>query len=131
MNKTKVKVSKGKHQPDCKILHPYRMGGDKCILIDTASRQTIEQLFSLRNAGARISDLLEVARACLPLADSGRWNEEKMNAYLADPIHAGYHLKREGEKYVMTHLNFPDPPVSLEDWLECNPLVRMRPIRLE
>ena len=24
-----------------------------------------------------------------------------------------------------------DPPVSLAGWLECNPLVRMRPIRLE
>ena len=130
MTKTKVKVKK-KRQPDCKILHPYRMGGDKCILIDAASRQTIEQLFSLRNAGARISDLLEVARACLPLADGDRWNEERMNTYLGDPIHAGYHLKREGEKYVMTRLNFPDPPISLEDWLECNPLVRMRPIRLE
>ena len=131
MTKTKVKVSKGKHQPDCKTLHPYRMGRDKRILIDAASRQTIEQLFSLRNAGARISDLLEVAGACLPLTDGGRWNEERMNTYLGDPIHAGYHLKREGEKYVMTRLNFPDPPISLEDWLECNPLVRMRPIRLE
>ena len=131
MTKTKVKVRKGKHQPDCKTLHPYRMGKDKRILIDAASRQTIEQLFSLRNAGARISDLLEVARACLPLADGSRWNEEQMNTYLGDPIHAGYHLKREGEKYVMTRLNFPDPSVSLEDWLECNPLVRKRPIRLE
>ena len=131
MTKTKVKVRKDKRQPDCKVLHPYRMHKDKRILINAASRQTIEQLFSLRNAGARISDLIEVACACLPLADGGRWNEERMNTYLADPIHAGYHLKREGEKYVMTRLNFPDPPVSLEDWLECNPLVRKRPIRLE
>ena len=117
MTKTKVKVRKVKRQPDCRILYPYRMGGDKRILIDAASRQTIEQLFSLRNAGARISELLEVALVCLPLADGGRWNEERMNTYLEDPIHAGYHLKREGEKYVMTRLNFPDPPISLEDWL--------------
>ena len=66
MTKTKVKVRK-KRQPDCKILHPYRMGRDKRILIDAASRQTIEQLFSLRNAGARISDLLEVAAHAFPL----------------------------------------------------------------
>ena len=66
MTKTKVKVMKGKRQPDCKTLHPYRMGKDKRILIDVASRQTIEQLFSLRNAGARISDLLEVARVPSP-----------------------------------------------------------------
>ena len=132
MTKTKVKVRTGKHQLDCKTLHPYRMDRDKHILIDAASRQTIEQLFSLRNAGARIGDLIEVARACLPLADGGRWNEERMNAYLGDPIHAGYNLKREGEKYVMTRLkNFPDPAVSLETWLECNPVVRKRPIRLE
>jgi hypothetical protein len=55
-----------------------------------------------------------------------------MTVYLGDPIHAGYHIHREGEKYVMTRLkNFPDPPVSLEKWLECNPVVRKRPIRLE
>ena len=107
------------------------MDKDKRILIDSASRQTIEQLFSLRNAGARVGELLEIARACLPLADGSRWTEERMNAYLGDPIHAGYYLKREGEKYVMTRLDFPEPPVSLECWLECNPVVRKRPIRLE
>ena len=79
------------------------MGKNNIILIDAASR-TIEQLFSLQNAGARISDLLKVAGAYLPLADGGRWNEERMNTYLGNPIHAGYHLKREGEKYVMTRL---------------------------
>ena len=88
MTKTKVRVKK-KRQPDCKIFHPYRMGGDKRILIDAASRQAIEHFFSLRNAGARISDLLEVVRPCLPLADGGRWNEERMNTYLGNPTHAG------------------------------------------
>jgi hypothetical protein len=89
------------------------------------------QLITNTPSHTQISDLLEVASAYLPLADGGQWDEERMNTYLGDPIHAGYHLKREGEKYVMTRLNFPDPPISLEDWLECNPLVRMRPIRLE
>ena len=131
MIKTKVKVKCSKRQPACEVLPPYRLGKGDVISLDSASCQAIKQIFSLRNAGARIGELLEVARACLSLAAGGWWTEERMNSYLGDPIHAGYHLKREGEKYVMTRLNFPDPPVSLECWLECNPVVRKRPIRLE
>lgn len=73
------------------------------------------------------------ARTCLRTSSAnheknGKWRTLPI---LAGPIHAGYDLKREGEKYVMTRLNFPEPPVNLEDWLECNPLVRKRRFRLE
>jgi hypothetical protein len=130
MIKTKVKVKGSKHLPACQVLPPYKLGRGDLISLDDVSRQAVKQIFTLQNANARIDEMLAVARECLPL-DGGHWTAERLNAFCGDPIHAGYRIRREGEKYVMTRLNFPDPPVSLETWLECNPVVRKRPIRLE
>jgi len=130
MIKTKVKVKGNKRQPACKVLPPYKLGKGDLISLDAISRQAVKQIFTLRNADARIDEMLALARECLPL-DGGHWTAERLNAFCGDPIHAGYRIRREGEKYAMTCLNFPDPPVSLETWLECNPAVRKRPIRLE
>jgi hypothetical protein len=131
MIKTKVKVKANRRQSTGVVLPPYKLGKGDVISLDAASCQAIKQIFSMRNGSAQISELIEVARVCLPFATGGRWTEERMNSFLEDPIHVGYHIRREGEKYVMTRLNFPDPPVSLEMWLECNPWLRKRPIRLE
>ena len=111
MIKTKVKVKGSKRQPACKVLPPYKLGKGDLISLDAVSRQAVKQIFTLRNAAARMDEMLAVARECLPL-DGGHWTAERLNAFCGDPIHAGYRIRREGEKYAMGRLNFPDPPVS-------------------
>ena len=131
MIKTNVKVKGSKRQPACKVLPPYKLGKVDLISLDAVSRQAVKQIFTLRIADARIDEMVAIACECLPL-DGGHWIAERLNAFCGDSIHAGYRIRREGEKYVMTRLkNFLDPPVSLETWLECNPVVRKHPIRLE
>jgi hypothetical protein len=127
----KVKIRVKRRQHALRLLYPYRLVKDDLITVGPDERQAIERIFSILREGAGRDDALAIARTCLPLDGGSRWTRERLNAYCADPLHAGYCIRRDGEKYVMTRLNFPDPPVSLEIWLECNPLVRKRAIRLE
>lgn len=130
-DKVKVKVKVKKRQQTLDLLYPYKLAKGNLITLDPDQRQAIERIFFILQENVDKDEALAIARTCLPLDDSGRWTRERLNAFCADPLHAGYCIRRDGEKYVMTRLNFPNPPVSLETWLECNPLVRKRPIRLE
>jgi hypothetical protein len=131
MIEEKVKVRVMKRQQTLSLLYPYRLVRGNLISIRTDQHQAIGRIFSILQEGANREDALLIARTCLPLDSGSRWTQERLNSYCADPLHAGYCIRRDGEKYIMTRLNFPNPPVSLDVWLECNPLVRKRPIRLE
>jgi hypothetical protein len=129
MDKVKVKVKK--RQQTITILYPYKLANGNLITVGSNQRQAIKHIFSSLQEGVDKDAVLAIARVSLPLDDNNHWTRERLNTYCADPVHAGYCIRRDGEKYVMTSLNFPNPPISLETWLECNPLVRKRAIRLE
>jgi hypothetical protein len=131
MIEEKVKVRVKRRQQTLSLFYPYKLVKDNLITMGPDARRAIERIFSILKEGAQGEETLAIARTFLPLDDGNHWTRERLNAYCADPLHAGYCIRRDGEKYVMTRLNFPNPPVSLEIWLECNPLVRKRPIRLE
>lgn len=127
--KVKIRVKRRSHA--LSLVYPYRLAKGDLITVGPDERQAIASIFSILREGASRDDALSIARTCLPLDGESCWTRERMNVYCADPLHAGYCIRRDGEKYVMTRLNFPDPPVSLDTWMECNPLVRKRAIRLE
>jgi hypothetical protein len=129
MEKVKIKVNK--RERTLRLLHPYKTLKDNLITLAPDPRHAIERIFSILQENSDRDEALAIACICLPQVDGSRWIREQLNQYCADPVHAGYCIRRDGKKYVMTRLNFPNPPISLETWLECNPLVRKRPIRLE
>ena len=123
------------------VPYPYSgMGG--YITINRAGEQLVRSAFSTLFDGSYTDVAMHLNSLGYKTAKSGRWNKDAARSFCQNPIHAGYAVtykdrrpdgsadKRGGMIFTRLSKGMQNPLISLDDFLESNPVMATREIIL-
>ena len=121
------------------IPYPYT-GRDGYVRVAPAAKEIVESVFSVLSIGS-YTDVANKLNSMGFRTSTGRaWNKDIARAFCQNPIHAGYAVsytdrrsdgsanKRGGMIFTRLTKGMPDPPIALETFMDCNPVMGKREI---